>query len=1189
MSTTPAIHLHLSNNPARLAEVFHTAFSSAWTDPMQPPTLIVPNRHIDKWLKLQLSRAHGTVLGVSGTFMERFLWETLVRTTGAQVQEIDGPLMEETLLSIMDDAACMAEPGLEPLGRYLRTNDEGPGRVARRIGLAARLAGLFLEYEYSRPDLYDNEGERRFRGIRTSWPSRDYFGGRGSDMEAWQRRLYGVALERIARCMGPSWKTLPGILGGAECTPSAVRVRAEASGRLAPVFIFGMSGMSLFHRQILMGVSQAVDVHVFTLNPCSEFWEDVDTTRSQMRSRVGQLLGPTSHAGLRLSAERWRDIEETDVWENSSLFDDPADNRLLQLWGHAGKENIALWCQASEYRFFEWYDEPNRETLLDEVKRSLLYRRTEARQRRVPDDTLRIFSAPGMRREVETMRDYVLNAMRQDPTLTPGDIGVYVTDVPAYRAALHEVLDEHPPGSAQHIPWALADENTRSSLYAAAVAGIIRLAEGRFARSEVFAFLRNPLVMAAIDADAATVDTWERWAVQLGVSHGFDAAHRRALGEHAPSSQHTWKRAIDRLLCGRLSDQDLTATDDDPERTVRPYADVAASDRDAVALFAATIETLYRDVTLVAIPRSTWTDAATRFRAVVEAWTAFPDEHAGEQRIAGQFYESLKVIEYRDRLGGQPRPLDATEFLMRVEGLCTFELPVRAGCFAGTLTIMEIKPSRPLPFRAVYVLGMNEGLFPGAAARDTLDLRTSRFVPGDLRLFRQKQYAFLEIMASAGERLAVSFVGRDIVRDEPLLPCSTVYELQSFVNDAIVAPATNDSCTLQFVEVPLVPEQDGAARGGAARDSEPSTSPATPPGQTAEDELRVSTRRLRAFLLNPLESTLRYGLSLQDDGSDADATDDTEPFVSGSLTRWQLLDRVAARVASELLDGGDATVPPVAQGADLHARWIEILDGVYRDALVNGATPEGVFAALDCGELHEPACTLCDAIAGYARTRTGWLCEHRGPDLAEVHSRARQWIEVPIDGATVRVSAEPRLVLRNPSDPTQVEIPTLCASNGTVGRGTQDEVTIQKYTHVLEPFLMGAAMVAGSPLSRVSVALIGFGKDFAWAACAHLPIALAEEASQEYLRCLLRDMRDPHRSLDHLPFEAIEKLYAGPGTPSGEHIAEWLDEQADAFRPAYTMRLEALRAATRIVPAGQQCTDIVTRRFPPLFAGRAVQ
>jgi exonuclease V gamma subunit len=1228
-----ALELYFSNDVETLGNEFMEKLMAAWEDPLRPPALLVPNRYIEKWLKLFISRKQGVLVGLYGEFIEKFLWRVLVadKESSNTATLIDGALLSQALLHVMGQIEENSSGGeLDALRNYLAAGSPA-GRVRRRTGLASRLSGLFLEYEYSRPDLYDTQGVRRFDGILRKWPDHDYFAAKNAEaaaMETWQRALYKKAMHAIRASLGNGYMTLPGALAGQEIAPAKIAARAHANGLDKPVFIFGVSGLSLFHRQVLLGISQAVDVHVFTLNPCSAFWEDVDTTRREMGGRTGKMNSRGPVPGLSFDEPRWKSFTEDD-WDDKNIIGMPGpsafssfadDNRLLKLWGMAGKENIALWCQAVEYRFNERYVDNFKSTILDQVKRTILYRLNGAHKRCKPETdknaSLIVFDAPGIRREVETMRDYILETMRCDATLCPSDFGIYVTDPGAYQATLHEVLDEYGAGHPLHVPWLMADEKGATSLFCKAVTDILSLATGDFGRSAVFALLRNPLVAAACGADDAMIDAWECWAAACGVSHGMDRHHRALLGEHDPSPQHTWLRAFERLMCAGTSDTDIVFDDakTDLEETVRPFCDMESSDTGLCANFVRTVEALFRDARSLT-EQKTWKQAAGRLAAVIRAWTDFPDDYGDEERVADRYYEELLLLEIRDSLEGGTQ-YDFEEFKALAQERADFDVPVRSSYLTGKLTVSCIRPSRAVPCRIVYVLGMNEGAFPGNADRDTLDLRTWKHVPGDLRPFRQAQYAFLELLVCAQERLVLSFTGFDLAKDAKLLPCGTVFEVQSFVNDAVLeggsaftftpvallaegevfSPAKKEHGTWalpsysQDLRRLLSDRPDDAAHSpdvSADACVQRTFVPSPDTDSSLSATVHYSTMQLASFLRNPLEYTLRRSLGLEDD-ADVATEDDAEPFATNGLTRWQIKDRFAGLACDYLFGTTEGLVPEVKTADELAKQWGTLLRQAYGETIIDGNAPERVFAEFDMLDLAAETRVLADACAKIAEQKhaQGWIY-HPAEILQMPKGRIiRPYVEVAL--APYRrlcISSPPHRVFVDPRDENNRELLIVCVSGATV-----KDNEIVKRKHLLEPMLFSVAASAAGFAAGHSVLFVGFTDKNKGALPVPRTFGIGKTGAQTYLATLASAIEDPGRMFDHVPFEILEDLWGSLGKGfSRQNIEDRLRENDEnGFGKVYQCGLEACAIAEKNVPEDSVIATLVDERFG-LLLGTALR
>ncbi len=1211
-----ALKLYFSNDVETLAQDFSEKIMEAWDNPLSAPVLLVPNRNVEKWLKLYLSKKNNVLIGLFGEFIEKFLWKTLVEKNAAYQNPslIDGPLLLQALLHCMreieDCSQCDAD--IVALRNYLAGNG-GVGATARKVGLASRLSSLFLEYEYSRPDLYDNFGNVRYEGVLRKWPQSNYFGKKNPDalaMESWQRILYNKAMGLIKTSLGKNYVTLPGALSGEKSAPNKIAQAATESGLQKPVFVFGVSGMSLFHRQALVGISQAQNVSVFTLNPCSAFWEDVDTTRREMPRLTGKIKKSVSANRLRFDDKKWDTFTNNDWSEKSisELFDAPAetggpdDNRLLTLWGMAGKENITLWCQAVEYQFEEHYKDGDCDTVLGQVKQSVLHRSNVATHRckteSGPDASLALLNAPGIKREVESMRDYVLLSLRNDPTLSPADIGVFVTDPLAYRPVLREVLDENNADSPFYIPWLLADEQGKTSLFCKAVTALLSLSEKDFSVSDVFSFLRNPLVANACDVSPHSVAIWESWALQCNVRYGMDAAHKKEIGDIDTDCSHTWQRMFERLLLGFVSQTDIrTNTEiENPFETIRPVSDSTGNNAEQCSACISSIESLYRDVCLLK-KVSSWTMASKTLIGILRTWTAFSDDFAEEERVSDRYYEDIALLKIRDSFEGD-KAFDFEEFKALAKEHADFELPVKSAYCTGKLTVQAVRPSRAIPFRIVYVMGMNEGSFPGNSDADTLDLRTWNHVPGDLRPYRQAQYAFLELLVCAREKMIISFVGKDLAKDTDLLPCSTVFELQSFVNDAVLEEVEK----FEIHDIPLLAEGELSADDNKKRPvwNMPSFSRETailshdeaitqkPAKKSNPDEstpqnsvLTFTTVQCAAFLKNPLEFTLKKNLHLYDEENDG-PSEAMDAYATNSLIRWKIRQEFCDEVLKMLFGNTGGAIPALPSVPDLQKQWDVLLKSVYDNVIVQGLAPESGFTLFDSSEISRETSVLANAIADVAHEKNAlaWECLPCERLETVVNARKRPYYEFVSGNATIRLGSPAHRIVYDPQNPLRREVLCVLLSDKTMNSGG-----VAKRKALLEPILYCIAQLAINNNAAYSLCCVGYSDKCKKAVCANVPIEMTSNDAKDYMRRLIDDIRDPHRRFDHFPFEIMEELWETGKDFSEENIKTLLEEDADnAFNKIYKINLESLALAEKIVPSDPLGEKICRNRFSVFFS-----
>lgn len=149
-------------------------------------------------------------------------------------------------------------------------------------------------------------------------------------------------------------------------------------------------------------------------------------------------------------------------------------------------------------------------------------------------------------RQLELLRDQLLSALADDPTLRPHDLLLLVPDAAAWAPYVDAVFGVTGDDTAR-IPYRIADRPLRRTQPAAeALARIIALEGGRLARTDVFGALSHPLVMQAAGLTEANVDNLDE----------LTAMRQRAVGVRCRRSRHT---RTARVRTGQLARRSLLA------------------------------------------------------------------------------------------------------------------------------------------------------------------------------------------------------------------------------------------------------------------------------------------------------------------------------------------------------------------------------------------------------------------------------------------------------------------------------------------------------------------------------------------------------------------------------------------------------------------------------------------------------
>lgn len=697
--------LHSSNKTENLVAHLVSVISNApLSTPFAKEVFLIQSQGMERWLSQQLASRFHVWANYQFLFPGKFF--------SFIAQQID---------SKVNDAALDRSPILWRLETLLRNleNDaclplkeylSGTNQALKRYQLAQQLSQIFDQYQIMRPDLL------------AAWQSGHLL--YDTDVERWQKALWQQLTIQIGqKHRGALWLDV------------IAKLKNAAEGALSQqlperISVFGVNTMPPLFLSYLQSLSKHCDVHLYLLNPAQTFWADLASKR--------QL----------------------------SIDEEFTGHPLLASLGQQGREFQEMLLEFTQFDFepesFETVAKPNN---LQQLQNDILNNAVSC-QVLEKDGSISFHACHSRKREVEVLRDQLLLALENDPSLELRDIAVMAPDIQLYEPFISAVFND--------IQHAVADRSLR--LDNQALDTFIRfldLSQSRLGWQSVLDLLERADVFPIFGLSETDLELIKHWVQDTNVRWGQSGLHKKELG--LPElNEHTWQAALGRMLIGYA-----VGHEDEFVGDTLPYKHIEGFSADALGGLHDFLQLLFQ------------AKAELKQAKPLKAWGSqlyyYADQLVGKSDLKADLVERQQLNELLLELSGtladvHSDPVELQVIIQWLEGMIA-ERKSANGFLRGQLTFCSMLPMRSIPFKIIALMGINEGEFPKVDRRPTFDLIALNFRKGDRSRRADDRYQFLEILLSARQQLIITYIGQSQANNEFIPPSVIVTELLDVLRD----------------------------------------------------------------------------------------------------------------------------------------------------------------------------------------------------------------------------------------------------------------------------------------------------------------------------------------------------------------------------------------------------------------------
>jgi exodeoxyribonuclease V gamma subunit len=877
------LNVYTSNRLEILVERLASVVREQPSSPLISEVIVVQSKGMERWLSLELARALGIWANCQYPFPNRFALE-IFRTVVADVPAMEMLDTDADVWRIMRLLPqYLDRQGFEPIRTYLGESQLN----LKRLQLSERIADLFDTYAVYRPELVLSWDA----GKESHWQPELWRALFGEEASAHRARIWKLALTKLKK---------------GDFTKDALPGR---------VSVFGIPVLPSYHFELLKGLAQYCDIHLFLLNPSREYWFDIFPERSivSLQRATGR---PVSLEALHL--------EE--------------GNPILASSGKLGRDFFRAVAE-TESEPIGSFVEPEGRSLLAAVQSDILNLRnrganSEKKVIESTDASFQVHVCHSAWREIEVLYDNLLNLFEVYPGLTPKDILVMAPNIETYSPYVSAVFDAC-QDERKRIPYSIADRHAPSeSTIVDVFFRLLGLCKGRFEASEVLDLLDAPSVRKRFGLTDEDMEVVLRWVEGTRIRWGIDGGHRAELGL-PPFEEASWNAGLERLLLGYA----LRGDGETLFGRRLPYEDVEGDQAKVLGRFLGFFRQLFRQIREMELPRplEAW---ATTLETLVSTFIAQDEEDARDIQVLRGQIRSLKRLEglagFHDAIECEVVRYYLSRRLAREE--------LSQGFLTGGVTFCEMLPMRSIPFRVVAVIGMNGDAFPREEQPVGFDLIAQDPQPGDRSLRDEDRYLFLEALLSARDVFYISYVGQSIRDNKEIPPSVLVSELLEYCEGGFAtengAPVVDLIVTKHRLQAfsPAYFSGDGplfsyseedleAARTRRSREQQSAPFITRPLAEPPAEWRSVSLADLKRFFQNPARYLLQQRLNIFL-AQEEIALQGEEPFSLDALDQYDL---------------GNLLIDKALAGADLK--------NYYDLARAKGVLPPGAPGELSYSDL----------------------------------------------------------------------------------------------------------------------------------------------------------------------------------------------------------------------------------------------
>ncbi len=593
------------------------------------------------------------------------------------------------------------------------------------------------------------------------------------------------------------------------------RHRSKLPKRL---FIFGVSALPNIVIDLFVSLGKVIPVFFMHLNPCQDYWGDLDNSKKSWLDEKKKIIkfikanALIKHFDVNKTAyDKHFTVANIDVHTEDSYLDSVKNcyenlednnlgelvdgNSLLVSIGTQGKDTLnVLLSKDNEIDFTHCFansvnDDEKTHTLLNYVKDSLLNLTSQTEEKQTikgNDLSLQVHACHTIKRELEVLRDSILNSIKNsDKPILPKDILVMVPNIETYAPYIDSVFGSIEKEDPCYLPYTVSDKSTQSSNEVAdAIIKLLSIGISPISANLIIELLSVKPLAEKFNISTEELSVIISWFNNTKIHWGFNQKDVCSQLHTQEEINLPWtiEAGLDRLFYGFMTgsghdtfgfenfeSSDYTLLGKlyafiDKLNQIRAEFDPNL-DSSETAVWTYKLKTLILDGCFVQDPKTQY-ECSLVEEILVEMNEAVSHLKNDSEDQDSQIKITLPVFRAK-LIHAFGNTHDSNQYLR------------------GSINFCSLMPMRAVPFKHIYILGLNDTDFPRKDTAPSFNLMGNPLFKrkNDRSRIIDDRFIFLEAILSAQESLYLSYLGESPTNKAELNPSVVLTELKDYIND----------------------------------------------------------------------------------------------------------------------------------------------------------------------------------------------------------------------------------------------------------------------------------------------------------------------------------------------------------------------------------------------------------------------